>query len=72
MPHTKKERLSISFLFSLTLLLAATQMPFTRAGNLKAQESEAEARPLTQSESLLSLEGGKRLMQEAREAILSL
>ncbi|MDJ0715229.1 MAG: hypothetical protein QNJ54_13565 [Prochloraceae cyanobacterium] len=69
MLHTKKERLSISFLFSLTLLLAAAQMPFTRAENLKAQESEAEARPLTQVESLLSLEGGKRLMQEASEAI---
>ena len=74
-------RLSIIYLSLLSIILGITALP---ANSQASQEVPAEnpaelptedlsdpsnLRPLTQADSILSLQGGQKLMQEAQEAI---
>ncbi|NES86115.1 MAG: hypothetical protein F6K10_34695 [Moorea sp. SIO2B7] len=76
MVNTNFSRLGFGFLLSLPLTLTLAIMPSVQAQNADSTTPEAQSeddpdnlRPLSQSDSILSLQGGKRLMEEADDAI---
>ncbi len=77
MLNITKQRITASCLLSLTLTLGTISMPVVYAQGTKAQTPDnnstdldtSELRTLNPANSLLSLEGGKKLMEEASEAI---
>lgn len=77
MLNITKQRITASCLLSLTLTLGTISMPVVYAQGTKAQTPDNnstdletnELRTLEPVNSLLSFEGGKKLMEEASEAI---
>ena len=71
-------RHSLSYLLSLPLLIGAIALPVKAQTPAAENQPEAPAedlsdpnnlRPLTQADSILSLQGGKKLLAEAQQAI---
>lgn len=80
MTHIAARRLSLGWIFTIPFTLAVANMPVSLAQMFEPQilqrntigqsnNNPDELRPLSQSDSLLSLEGGQKLMTEAKQAI---
>jgi len=61
-----KNILNTGIIMSLALIFASIDTPLTRS---QQSQNSNELRPLTGSSSLLSLQGGEKLMEEAKRAI---
>ena len=68
MASLAKNILNTGTVFSLALTLALVNVPLTQA---QQSGNTNELRPLNQSNTLLSLQGGQKLMEEAKRAIES-